>query len=92
MSEKVCVYTRNPQNNDRFFLSCEFARIPTVGEYIWLVARDGDDPEICFKVVYVAHIPYVDGFSKEYCEYTARIYAVRESIDSIEELGFHTCG
>jgi len=89
MTVKVLLFTRNPQNNERFTLQCEFTRIPTVGEHIWIVLNDGYNADICFKVVYVAHLPFIYDVAEDYNEYSAKIYAVRDDQESLEDLGFY---
>jgi hypothetical protein len=88
MTVKVIVQTRNPEGNYVLAHECEFTRVPTVGEYIWLPI-DSKLTEECFKVVYVAHKPFVELFSRNYNKHSAYIYAVQDDLKtSIESVGF----
>lgn len=91
MTVKVILYTRNPDNGVTYNFECELARIPTVGEHIWLSPDEAyyinDDD--CLKVVYVAHMAFVEGLSNHQPKYSAFIYAVNElHRDAIKASGF----
>jgi hypothetical protein len=89
MTVKVIVKTREPGGIHELAHECEFTRVPTVGEHIWLPLYS-DLIEYCFKVVYVAHKPFVTIFPKVHHEYSAYIYAVQEDVkESIKATGFY---
>lgn len=85
MTVKVIVNTRNPGGIHELTHECEFTRVPTVGEHIWLPI-DSTLTEHCFRVVYVAHRPFVILFPKVDNEYSAQIYAVQEDRDKSIEI------
>jgi hypothetical protein len=87
MTVKVIVNTRTPGGIHKLAHECEFTRVPTVGEHIWLPI-DSTLTKHCFRVVYVAHIPFVILFPV-HNEYSAQIYALQEDCDkSIENTEF----
>ncbi|MEG5058782.1 hypothetical protein QUB60_12035 [Microcoleus sp. A2-C5] len=91
MTVKVLVYIRNSNNNTISNFSCEFARIPTVGEHIWLAPDEGYyiNNEDCLKVVYVAHMAFVEGLSDHRLKFSAFVYAIKESHqEAINASGF----
>lgn len=81
MTVKVILKTRNPRNNERLTLECEFTRVPTVGEHIWLVVDSGYYTDSCYKVVYVAHMPFFTELSEDHYKHCAQVYAVEVDVN-----------
>jgi|HigsolmetaAR206D_1030411.scaffolds.fasta_scaffold35265_2 hypothetical protein len=69
---KVFLHTRSPQQRDWVNEGRDFARIPSVGEY---VATSGDGP--WFQVELVVHTPFP-------CDFHAEVYAV--AVDHLDVL------
>ncbi|MDP8934630.1 MAG: hypothetical protein M3N42_10935 [Cyanobacteriota bacterium] len=88
MTVKVLLNTRNPKTNERLTLECEFTRVPTVGEHIWLV-DSGYYTQDCYKVVYVAHMPFFTGLSECHYTHSAQVYAVEVDVnESVRDTDF----
>ena len=89
MTVRVVVKALSLEGTHQWVDECEFSRVPTVGEHIWLVITSNRGEE-CFRVVYVAHIPSVALVPRDDAKKcSAYIYAVEEDADkSIKDLGF----
>ena len=90
MTVKVLLYTRN-QKKETVNFACELTRVPTVGEHIWLSPDEGYyiNDEDCLKVVYVAHMAFVEGLSDHRLKFSAFVYAIKEShTEALEASGF----
>lgn len=73
MATKVFLHTRTPQQRDWVNEKRDFARIPTVGEYV----ATSSSGVSWFRVQLVVHTPFP-------CEFDAEVYAV--AVDHSEVL------